>query len=123
MFLSFINNQEKNLKEVTLRLEDNNKTDWLFPNSLPLGIEPVMTQEWVSANFGLPIIYGKARTDGIMSRGITEVYPLLPPNQNVAVKFLYNSDLFVEEVTFYSMEHARDIQARVEKLRREGVDI
>jgi len=82
-----------------------------------------MTQEWVSANFGLPIIYGKARTDGIMSRGITEVYPLLPPNQNVAVKFLYNSDLFVEEVTFYSMEHARDIQARVEKLRREGVDI
>ncbi len=108
---------------MTLRLDVENKTDWLFPNSLPLGIEPVMTHEWVSANLGLPIIYGKARTDGIMSRGITEVYPLLPPNQNVAVKFLYNSDLFVEEVTFYSMEHARDIQARVEKLRREGVDI
>ncbi len=30
IFLSFINNQEKNLEEVTLRLEDENKMDWLF---------------------------------------------------------------------------------------------
>ncbi|WP_258961842.1 DUF6392 family protein, partial [Klebsiella pneumoniae] len=40
IFLSFINNQEKNLEEVTLRLEDENKTDWLFPNPLPFGLEP-----------------------------------------------------------------------------------
>ncbi|HCI4297855.1 TPA: hypothetical protein NO536_005449, partial [Klebsiella pneumoniae] len=32
IFSSFINNQKKNLEEVTLRLEDENKTAWLFPN-------------------------------------------------------------------------------------------
>lgn len=30
IFSSFINNQ-KNLEEVTMRLEDENKTAWLFP--------------------------------------------------------------------------------------------
>ena len=55
--------------------------------------------------------------------GATEIYPLLPPNQNIAVQFFYNSYLFVETIVFYSIDHARDIQARVEKLRREGVDI
>jgi len=123
VFLSFDNDKDKRFNEITLILEDEEKTDWLFPNQMPFSLEPVMTQRWVRDHFGLPMIYGKARTDGIMSRGITEVYPLLPPTQNIAVKFLYNPNLFVATVTFYSMEHARDIQARVEKLRREGVDI
>ncbi len=57
VFLSFFNNQDKNLKEVTLRLEDENKTDWLFPNLLPFGLEPVMTQRWVRDRFGHPITY------------------------------------------------------------------
>ncbi|WP_337223812.1 DUF6392 family protein, partial [Klebsiella pneumoniae] len=60
IFLSFINNQEKNLEEVTLRLEDENKTDWLFPNPLPFGLEPVMTQKWVRDKLGHPMIYTDA---------------------------------------------------------------
>ncbi len=56
-FYHFFNNQDKNLKEVTLRLEDENKTDWLFPNLLPFGLEPVMTQRWVRDRFGHPITY------------------------------------------------------------------
>ena len=31
MLLVFVNDSEKKLKEVTLRLEDEGKTDWLFP--------------------------------------------------------------------------------------------
>ncbi|EPU1424995.1 DUF6392 family protein, partial [Klebsiella pneumoniae] len=50
-------------------------------------------------------------------RGISEVYPLLPPNQNIAVLFVYDADLFVVSVTFYSMAHAEAIQAASERNR------
>ena len=53
---------------------------------------------------------------GSYSRGISEVYPLLPPNQNIAVLFVYD-DLFVVSVTFYSMAHAEAIQAASERNR------
>ncbi|EMF1998880.1 TPA: hypothetical protein L9204_000839 [Klebsiella pneumoniae] len=44
ILLVFTNNSEKNLTEITLRLEDKGKTDWVFPNPMPFGMEPVMTQ-------------------------------------------------------------------------------
>ncbi|MDV3039792.1 hypothetical protein NG729_04620 [Klebsiella pneumoniae] len=42
------------------------------------------------------------------------------PNQNIAVLFVYNSDLFVVSVTFYSIEHAKEIQAALGKIRLSG---
>ncbi|WP_221410041.1 DUF6392 family protein [Klebsiella pneumoniae] len=97
IFSSFINNQ-KNLEEVTLRLEDENKTAWLFPNPLPFSLEPVMTQRWMRERFGFPIGYGERKMIGSNSRHISEVYPLLPPNQKMSVLFAYNSDYFVVSV-------------------------
>ncbi|MFG3866415.1 DUF6392 family protein, partial [Klebsiella pneumoniae] len=44
ILLVFTNNFEKNLTEITLRLENKGKTDWVFPNPMPFGMEPVMTQ-------------------------------------------------------------------------------
>jgi len=103
-----------------LTLEDDEKTDWVFPNVMPFGLEPVMSQKWVREHLGLPMIYGEPKTMGSYSRGISEVYPLLPPNQNIAVLFVYNSDLFVVSVTFYSIEHAKEIQAALERIRLSG---
>ncbi len=120
LFLSFDNNKKKTFKEITLTLEDDDKTDWVFPNSMPFNLELVMTQNWVRERFGLPMIYGEPKTIGSYSRGISEVYPLLPPNQNIAVLFLYNVDLYVVSVTFYTMEHAREIQAALERIRLSG---
>ena len=117
LFLSFENDKNKIFKEITLTLEDDDKTDWVFPNSMPFNLEPVMTQNWVRERFGLPMIYGEPKTMGSYSRGISEVYPLLPPNQNIAVLFVYNADLFVASVTFYSMAHAEAIQAALERNR------
>lgn len=58
------------------------------------------------------------KTMGSYSRGISEVYPpLLPPNQNIAVLFVYDADLFVVSVTFYSLAHAEAIQAASERNR------
>lgn len=74
VFLSFFNNQDKNLKEVTLRLEDENKTDWLFPNLLPFGLEPVMTQRWVRDRFGHPITYVDACVIDYLCRGGGNIY-------------------------------------------------
>lgn len=46
---------------------------------------------------------------------MTEVYTLPIPDQNIAISFTYNKDLFVERVTFYSLERAREIHAALEK--------
>ena len=67
---------------------------------MPFNLEPVMTQNWMRERFGFPMIYGEPKTMGSYSRGISEVYPLLPPNQNIAVLFVYDADLFVVSVTF-----------------------
>ncbi|MGS0637633.1 DUF6392 family protein [Citrobacter sp. VF227] len=40
--------------------------------------------------------------------------------QNIAVLFVYNSDLFVVSITFYSIEHAKEIQASLERIRLSG---
>ena len=64
------------MKEVTLTLEDESKSDWLFPNPMPFGLEPVMTQPWVRARFGLPMIYVDAKVVMTLYRGVKEFYPL-----------------------------------------------
>ncbi|HCI4318361.1 TPA: hypothetical protein NO611_005150, partial [Klebsiella pneumoniae] len=65
-----------------------------------------MTQRWMSERFGFPIGYGERKMIGSNSRHISEVYPLLPPNQKMSVLFAYNSDYFVVSVFFYCIEHA-----------------
>ncbi|HBZ1208618.1 hypothetical protein D2913_18545 [Klebsiella pneumoniae] len=56
-----------------MRLEDENKTAWLFPNPLPFSLEPVMTQRWMRERFGFPIGYGERKMIGSNSRHISEV--------------------------------------------------
>jgi len=120
IFLSFINNQEKNLKEVTLRLEDENKTDWLFPNLLPFGLEAVMTQKWVRERFGHPMIYTEAQIIMTIYVGVEKTYTLPVPDQNIAVTFSYNKYFFVSRITFIPLERAKEIQIALERKRLGG---
>lgn len=120
IFLVFINNPEKKLSEVTLRLEDRGKTDWLFSNPMPFGLKSVMTQQWIRTHVGLPMIYGDAQIIMTIYMGVKEVYSLPTPNQNIAVSFTYNKDFFVERVTFYSLARAKEIQIALEKQRLSG---
>lgn len=115
IYLAFINNSEKILTEVTLTLEDEGKTNWIFPHPMPFGLEPVMTQQWVRTLFGMPIIYAEAEIIMTIYVGVREVYTLPSPHQNIAAAFTYNKDFFVESVTFYSLEKAKYIQAALEK--------
>lgn len=120
VFLSFFNNQDKNLKEVALRLEDENKTDWLFPNLLPFGLEPVMTQRWVRNRFGHPITYVAANVIMTIYVGVEQTYILPTPNKNIAAAFSYNNVLFVNRITFIPVERAKEIQSALEKKRLGG---
>lgn len=79
-----------------------------------------MTQLWVREHFGLPMIYVDAKTVMTIYVGVTEFYVLHPPYQYIAVAVTYNKDLFVEGVTFYPLERAKEIQAALEKKRLSG---
>ncbi|KQN55801.1 MULTISPECIES: DUF6392 family protein [unclassified Erwinia] len=120
VFLVFTNDLDKKLKEITIKLEDEGKTDWLFPHEMPFGLEPVMTQKFVREHFGLPMIYVDAKTVMTIYVGITEFYTLLPPQQNVAVAFTYNKNLFVEGATFYPIARAKEIKSALEKKQLAG---
>lgn len=120
MLLVFINNPDKTLKEVTLRLEDRAKTDWLYPNPMPFGLEPVMTQKWVREYLGMPMVYVDAKKVMNIYMGVKEIYSLPVPNQNIAAAFTYNEHFFVKKITFYPLERAKEIQAALEKKRMTG---
>ncbi|MDK9605703.1 DUF6392 family protein [Lelliottia wanjuensis] len=117
VFLAFINSREKLLKEVTLRLKDEGKSDWLFPNHMPFGLERVMTQSWVRARFGLPMIHVDAKIVMTVFRGMKEIYSLSVSHQIIAAAFTYDKDFLVESITFYSNERAKEIQVALEKKR------
>ena len=114
IYLSFFNDSDKKLKEVMLRLEDEEKTDWLFPNPMPFGLELVMTQFWVREHLGLPMIYSDEKIIMSFYIGKKEVYSLPVPHQNIAAMLTYNKNLFVEHVIFFSLNHAVKIQSELE---------
>ena len=120
VFLVFTNDKERKLKEITLRLEDQGKIDWLFPSPMPFGLEPVMTQQWIRSYLGQPMIYGEAQIIMTIYMGVKEVYSLPSPNQNISVACTYNKEFFVERVTFYPLKRAKEIQAAQEKNRLSG---
>ncbi|WP_373270684.1 DUF6392 family protein [Klebsiella quasipneumoniae] len=100
-----------------LRFEDEAKTDWLFPNPMPFGLERVMTQQWVRAYLGFPMVYVEAKIVMTAYRGGKEIYTLPMHHQNSFVGFTYNKDLFSETVTFYPPERAKEIHIALEKKR------
>ncbi len=92
----FTNNSEKNLTEITLRLEDKGKTDWVFPNPMPFGMEPVMTQLWVRERFGLPMIYADAEIIMTIYMGVKEVYAL-PTLINISLPHLPITKIYLQK--------------------------
>lgn len=120
MLLVFVNDSEKKLKEVTLRLEDEGKTDWLFPNPMPFGLKPVMTQLWARENLGLPMVHVEAKIVMTIYMGVKEIYALPMPNQHIAAALTYDKDFFVKKITFYSLERAKEIQVALQKKRLGG---
>ncbi|MEH3340291.1 DUF6392 family protein, partial [Klebsiella pneumoniae] len=83
-------------------------------------LEPVMTQKWVRAKLGHPMIYTDAQIIMTIYVGVKEFYTLPAPHQYIVAAFTYNKDFFVQKVTFYSIERAKEIQAALEIKRLGG---
>ncbi|EPQ9408766.1 DUF6392 family protein [Klebsiella variicola] len=97
----FVKDSQKKLTDVELTLENDLKTDWVFPNPMPFNLKPVMTQKWVRERFGLPMIYSDAEKMMSFYLGVKEVYTLPSPNQYLSAMFTYNKELFVKSVSFF----------------------
>lgn len=115
ILLVFFNNPDKILKELTLRLEDKTKVDWVFPSPMPFSLKPVMTQKWVRECMGLPTVYVDAKKVMNIYMGVKEIYSLPYPNENIAAAFTFNEDSFVKKVTFYPLERAKGIKTALDK--------
>ena len=111
MLLVFVNDSEKKLKEVTLRLEDEGKTDWLFPNPMPFGLKPVMTQQWARENLGLPMVHVEAKIVMTIYMGVKEIYALPLPNQHIAASHMIK--IFCKKSLFILLERAKRDTSRV----------
>ncbi len=72
-----------------------------------------MTQKWVRAKLGHPMIYTDAQIIMTIYVGVKEFYTLPVPHQYIVAAFTYNKD-FCTKVTFYSIERAKEIQAALE---------
>lgn len=114
-FLVFVNDSEKKLKEVTLRLEDEGKTDWLFPNPMPFGLKPVMTQQWARENLGLPMVHVEAKIVMTIYMGVKEIYALPMPNQHIAAALTYDKDFFVKKSLFILWSEPKRYRSRYRK--------
>ncbi|SAW22585.1 Uncharacterised protein [Klebsiella pneumoniae] len=91
-----------------------------FPNPMPFGLKPVMTQQWARENLGLPMVHVEAKIVMTIYMGVKEIYALPMPNQHIAAALTYDKDFFVKKITFYSLERAKEIQVALQKKRLGG---
>ncbi|WP_281086617.1 DUF6392 family protein, partial [Klebsiella pneumoniae] len=91
-----------------------------FNQRVSLGRNDLLIRTFLRERFGLPMIYADAEIIMTIYIGVKEVYALPAPHQYIAAVFTYNKDLFVETVTFYPLERAKEIQAVLEKKQLGG---
>lgn len=99
VFLSFENNEDKTLGEISLELRTGSK-DGVFPNILPAPLKTVMTREWVHEVFGEP--EKSTPPEVFMKRqiGWIERYSLKGTENPTTIVFHYDTEEIAEAVTF-----------------------
>ena len=106
IFLSFWRDG-RILKAVTLTIQDDETTDWMFPNELPAPLEKKMTRSWVHEHFGEPLRSTPPKV--IMKRafGWTDLYEAdgrpIPTNMQINYDVMDN----VRSVTFMPTSELR----------------
>ncbi|PLR41973.1 DUF6392 family protein [Chimaeribacter arupi] len=106
IFLSFWRDG-RILKAVTLTIQDDETTDWMFPNELPAPLEKKMTRSWVHEHFGEPLRSTPPKV--IMKRafGWTDLYEAdgrpIPTNMQISYDVMDN----VRSVTFMPTSELR----------------
>jgi len=95
---------------VTLRLEDENKTDWLLPNSLSFVLKSILAQEWEREKFCHPMIYTDAQRIMTICVGLKGVYILPVPHQYNVATFAYGKDFFCKKLPFTKLSVPKEFR-------------
>ncbi|MDE9542461.1 DUF6392 family protein [Xenorhabdus bovienii] len=105
VYLSF-NRNSRFLNEMTLRIKNSKKKDYVFPNKLPDFLRINMSRQWVHEKFGNPEISSPPKI--IMKRqfGWKELYTI--ENFHIPISMILSYDLSecVELITFLPTSEA-----------------
>jgi hypothetical protein len=99
VFLSFWREQ-RILKAITLTIQDDETTDWVFPNDLPAPLQKSMSRQWVHEHIGEPLRSTPPKVIMRRAFGWTDLYEAkgraIPTSMQVSYDVMDN----VRSVTF-----------------------
>ncbi|WP_033576537.1 DUF6392 family protein [Dickeya chrysanthemi] len=106
VFLSFWR-EGRILKAVTLTIQDDDISDWIFPNELPAPLQKRMTRSWVHENIGEPLRSSPPKV--IMKRafGWTDLYDAKNRPIPTMMQVSYDTLDQVRSVTFLPTSELR----------------
>ncbi|PLR43209.1 MULTISPECIES: DUF6392 family protein [Yersiniaceae] len=99
IFLSFWRNG-RILKAVTLTIQDDETTDWVFPNELPAPLKKKMTRSWVHENIGSPLRSTPPKVIMRRAFGWTDLYEAKGRPVPTSMQISYDVMDNVRSVTF-----------------------
>ncbi len=106
IFLSFWR-EGRILKAVTLTIQDDETTDWIFPNQLPTPLEEKMTRLWVHEHIGEPIRSTPPKVVMRRAFGWTDLYEVKGRTIPTSMQISYNVADNVRSVTFMPTSELR----------------
>ncbi len=95
------------LQEITLHLLRPEIKNWIFPNDLPFGLQNEMCRPWIHDKFGEPFKKVEPRVFMRRSFGWIEVYKISDQGVPRVMRFDYDLDENVKNVTFLPLENLR----------------
>ncbi len=106
VFLAF--HRDSNiLKEITLTLQDQEKKNWVFPNTLPTPLEPLMVRPWIHNQLGEPDKALPPRKRGRREIGWTERFTLLDFHIPLTLQIDYELNDYARKITFLPTSELR----------------
>jgi hypothetical protein len=99
VFLSFDNDAQKTLSEISLELKTGRK-DGMYPNELPTPLQQDMSRHWVHENFGEPEKSNPPKVVLNTKIGWIERFTLEDFHTPLTMCVYYDMDEMVEAVTF-----------------------
>lgn len=99
VFLSFLR-ENRILKEITLYIQRDGISDWLFPNDLPKPLRHEMSRDWVMTTLGQPLGSVEPRKILRHSLGWCDKYQLHNTHIPVTMQIDYDLSNFVKEVSY-----------------------
>lgn len=99
VFLSFLR-KNRILKEITLYLQRDGNSDWIFPNDLPSPLQHEMSRDWIMTTLGKPVGSVEPRKVLRHSLGWVDKYYLNNTNIPITMQIDYDLNNFVKEISY-----------------------